>query len=339
MSVTKSPFEAQAGYKSPGFTVDELGNVTVRTLTYTAQEEASVSGDFILRDNGGNFTVDGYFIDGTETLDTNPGVAVVRGQAYTFTILLRVGGIGSLTLNVFQDDSGSPGGPKVPYNDGLSWTSVDGNTTLTEGDAQGQYAGKTLFTVPANAPSILYYGDGDGSPRGSIAVTDPTISGIGSFSSILTTGNLTAQGENATVTLAPTGSSGTVVINPTNGGTLSNMDVNALKLTSSDNVSLAGANSIITIKPTGTGTVEVHPNTSGKLDNVVIGSTTAQNGAFLDLKSTSGTLNNTVIGDVTPTAGNFTVATMTATPVGPKQITNKKYVDTTASALAIALGV
>ena len=339
MSVTKSPFEAQAGYKSPGFTVDELGNVTVRTLTYTAQEEASVSGDFILRDNGGNFTVDGYVIDGTETLDTNPGVAVVRGQAYTFTILLRVGGIGSLTLNVFQDDSGSPGGPKVPYNDGLSWTSVDGNTTLTEGDAQGQYAGKTLFTVPANAPSILYYGDGDGSPRGSIAVTDPTISGIGSFSSILTTGNLTAQGENATVTLAPTGSSGTVVINPTNGGTLSNMDVNALKLTSSDNVSLAGANSIITIKPTGTGTVEVHPNTSGKLDNVVIGSTTAQNGAFLDLKSTSGTLNNTVIGDVTPTAGNFTVATMTATPVGPKQITNKKYVDTTASALAIALGV
>ena len=339
MSVTKSPFEAQAGYKSPGFTVDELGNVTVRTLTYTAQEEASVSGDFIVRENGGNFTVDGYVIDGTETLDTNPGVAVVRGQAYTFTILLRVGGIGSLTLNVFQDDSGSPGGPKVPYNDGLSWTSVDGNTTLTEGDAQGQYAGKTLFTVPANAPSILYYGDGDGSPRGSIAVTDPTISGIGSFSSILTTGDLTAQGENATVTLAPTGSSGTVVINPTNGGTLSNMDVNALKLTSSDNVSLAGANSIITIKPTGTGTVEVHPNTSGKLDNVVIGSTTAQNGAFLDLKSTSGTLNNTVIGDVTPTAGNFTVATMTATPVGPKQITNKKYVDTTASALAIALGV
>jgi len=336
MSVTKSPFEAQAGYKSPGFTVDELGNVTVRTLTYTAQEEASVSGDFILRDNGGNFTVDEYFIDGTDTLDTNPGISVVRGQAYTFTLLLSSS---SLTLNIFQDDPGNPAGNKIAYNDGVSWTSVDGNSTLTESNARGQSTGKTLFTVPANAPSILYYGDGDGSPRGSIAVTDPTISGIGSFSSILTTGDLTAQGENATVTLAPTGSSGTVVINPTNGGTLSNMDVNALKLTSSDNVSLAGANSIITIKPTGTGTVEVHPNTSGKLDNVVIGSTTAQNGAFLDLKSTSGTLNNTVIGDVTPTAGNFTVATMTATPVGPKQITNKKYVDTTASALAIALGV
>ena len=262
--------------------------------------------------------------------------SICRSVRPSFTLLLSSS---SLTLNIFQDDPGNPAGNKIAYNDGVSWTSVDGNSTLTESNAQGQSTGKTLFTVPANAPSILYYGDGDGSPRGSIAVTDPTISGIGSFSSILTTGDLTAQGENATVTLAPTGSSGTVVINPTNGGTLSNMDVNALKLTSSDNVSLAGANSIITIKPTGTGTVEVHPNTSGKLDNVVIGSTTAQNGAFLDLKSTSGTLNNTVIGDVTPTAGNFTVATMTATPVGPKQITNKKYVDTTASALAIALGV
>lgn len=339
MTVTKSPFEAQAGYKSPGFTVDELGNVTVRTLSYTVQEEASVSGDFILRENGGNFSIDEYFIEGTTILDTNPGIAVVRGNAYTFTLLLRVGGVGSLTLNIQQDDSADPSGPKVPYNEGLAWTSVDGTTTYTGGDAQGQYLGKTLFTVPANAPSILYYSDGDGFPRGSIAVTDPTISGIGSFSSILTTGNLTAQGENATVTLAPTGSSGTVIINPTNGGTISNVDVNALKLTSTDTVSLAGANSIITIKPTGLGTVEIQPDTCGKLDNVAIGTTVAQNGTFLGIVSASGTLNNTVIGDVTPTAGNFTVATMTAKPVGPNQVTNKKYVDTTASALAIALGV
>ena len=88
MTVTKSPFEAQHGYKSPWVTVDDLGNETVRTLTYTVQEEASVSGDFIVRDNGGNFTIDGYVIDGTETLDTNPGIDVVRWQAYTFNLLL-----------------------------------------------------------------------------------------------------------------------------------------------------------------------------------------------------------------------------------------------------------
>ena len=45
MPVIKSPFEAQHGYKSPGFTVDELGNVTVRTLSYTVQEEVEISGD------------------------------------------------------------------------------------------------------------------------------------------------------------------------------------------------------------------------------------------------------------------------------------------------------
>ena len=176
-------------------------------------------------------------------------------------------------------------------------------------------------------------------PIGTIVVSDPTITGIGSFSSILTTGDITAQGENATITLAPTGSSGTVIINPTNGGTLSNMDVNALKLTTSDSVTMGGTNAVITMEPTGIGTVSINPATTGNMNNVTIGATKAQNGSFLGLTSASGTLNNTVIGDVTPTTASFTTATMTATPSGPTQITNKKYVDMTSSALAIALGV
>ena len=35
MAVVKSAFEAQHGFKSPGFTVDEAGNVTLRSVTYT----------------------------------------------------------------------------------------------------------------------------------------------------------------------------------------------------------------------------------------------------------------------------------------------------------------
>lgn len=185
----------------------------------------------------------------------------------------------------------------------------------------------------------MYYGDGDGTPRGTIVVADPTITGIGSFSSILTTGNITAQGENATITLAPTGSSGTVIINPANGGTLSNMDINALALTSSDDVTLSGANSKITINPTGLGTIAVYPNTSGTIDNVAIGSTKAMNGSFLTLTSEAGTLNNTEIGSTTPTTASFTSATASAQPTSATQVANKKYVDKTASALAIALGV
>ena len=48
MAVVKSPFEAQHGFKSPGFTVDEAGNVTLRSVTYTVTEEATdVSGDYV----------------------------------------------------------------------------------------------------------------------------------------------------------------------------------------------------------------------------------------------------------------------------------------------------
>ena len=343
MTVIKSPFEAQHGYKSPGFTVDELGNVTVRTLTYTVSEEIEVTGDFIMRQAGSSpwwtFTIDNYLIDGTNTLESNPGIALTRGSSYTFTLLLREGGVGDITFNILQDDIADPSGAKVPYNEGLKHTSVDGQTEVTNGDAQGQYEGKTLFSVPANAPTPLYYGDSDGVPIGTIVVADPTITGIGSFSSILTTGNITAQGENATITLAPTGSSGTVIINPANGGTLSNMDINALKLTSTDNVTLAGANSKITINPTGLGTIAVYPNTAGTVDNVAIGNTKPMNGAFLTLTSTAGTLNNTEIGSTTPTTASFTSATASAQPVTATQVANKKYVDKTASALAIALGV
>ena len=63
------------------------------------------------------------------------------------------------------------------------------------------------------------------------------------------------------------------------------------------------------------------------------------NGSFLSLSSTAGTLNNTVIGNVTPTTASFTSATASATPVTGTEVTNKNYVDMTASALAIALGV
>lgn len=339
MTVIKSPFEAQHGYKSPGFTVDDLGNVTVRTLTYTVAEETVVSGDFIMRHVGAGqnskFTIDGYWISGTTTLQENPAVALTRGEAYTFTLILTGADI---TFNVMQDDATTPG-EKIAYSDGLKWTSEDGQTELIGGDVGAQIDGKITFTVPSNAPSTLYYADADGNPAGVITVADPTISGIGSFSSILTTGDLTAQGENATITLAPVGSSGTVVINPSNGGTINNIDVNALQLTASDNVTLSGLNATVSIAPTGLGTVDINPATTGALNNVTIGATKAVSGSFLGLTSQSGTLNNTMIGNVTPTTASFTTATATKSPTGPTQVTNKKYVDATASALAIALGV
>ena len=46
-----------------------------------------------------------------------------------------------------------------------------------------------------------------------------------------------------------------------------------------------------------------------------------------------------MIGNVTPATASFTTATASQNPTGATEVTNKKYVDMTASALAIALGV
>ena len=341
MAVVKSPFEAQHGFKSPGFTVDEAGNVTLRSVTYTITEETTdVSGDYVVRDAGGNFTFDNEFeADGT-TLKINPGVTLTRGSAYIFNLILRTTNqagqtLGNNSFNIFQSD----GAGYTTYDSGLSHLSTDQTTKKSESEAQGQFSGKVTFTVPTNAPNELYYGDADNNPLGILTIIDPTITGVGSFSSILTTGNITAQGENAVITLSPTGSSGTVVINPSNGGTISNMDVNAQRLTALDNVTLSGVNADIRIAPTGSaGTLLVNPAAGGTIDNMNIGATTPGTVSSTNLIASAGTLNNTVIGNTKPTKAEFTTAKVQQSPTTQTAIANKQYVDSRATALAIALG-
>ena len=341
MAVVKSPFEAQHGFKSPGFTVDEAGNVTLRSVTYTVTEEATdVSGDYVVRDAGGNFTFDGEFEADGVTLKLNPGVTLTRGSAYIFNLILRTTNqagqtLGNNSFNIFQADSGG----YTTYDLGLSHLSTDAQTKKENSEAQGQFSGKVTFTVPTNAPNTLYYGDADNNPLGILTIEDPTITGVGSFSSILTTGNITAQGENAVITLSPTGSSGTVVINPSNGGTISNMDITAQRLTALDNVTLNGTNADIRIEPNGSaGTVKISPAAGGTIDNMNIGATTPGSVSSTNLIASAGTLNNTVIGNTKPTKAEFTTAKVQQSPTTGTAIANKKYVDSRATALAIALG-
>jgi hypothetical protein len=342
MSVIKSPFEAQHGFKSNGFLVDDQGNVTLRSVTYTVVDEAAdVSGDYVVRDAGGNFTFDGEYQDGSATdLQANPVVTLTRGSSYIFNLNLRSTNaagqtLGSLSFNVYQ----MTGGVYTEYNEGLTHLSKDATVSKSGSEAQGQFEGKVTLAVPTNAPSTLYFADADQTPIGTLTIIDPTITGVGSFSSILTTGDVTAQGENAVITLAPTGSSGTVVINPSNGGTISNMDVNALRLTTTDNVTLNGENADIRIIPSGSaGTLLVNPAAGGTIDNMSLGVTTPGSVSSNNLVTTLGTLNNTTIGMTTPAKATFTEANVQATPTQRTAIANKKYVDGRATALAIALG-
>lgn len=342
MAVIKSPFQAQYGFKSPGFMVDEVGNVQLRTLTYTVTEEVvDTAGDFLLRQAGNSFTIDGKTDpDDLPNLLSNPTFELTRGSTYVFNLFLRelneAGDVtGDMTMNFYSFD----GSTYQPYTSGLSHTSLDGETTVTGIDAQSKFEGKLTFAVPDNAPAALWYGDGDQIPLIEISVIDPLVSGIGNFSRITTTGNLTAQGENAVITLAPSGSSGTVLINPANGGTLSNMDVTTNLLTVTETANFTGLNANVNVSPTGNGRLTVAPAGGGSIDGVNIGLTKPGAVTTNHLTATAGTINNTTIGAVTPANATFATAQVQANPTSATTVTNKKYVDSRASAMAVAFGM
>lgn len=218
-----------------------------------------------------------------------------------------------------------------------SYEDVPVSTILTGEDAQNKVTGTFTFEIPVDAPDFLYYSNNIRTQFGSVAVVQPSIIGAGVFSSILDTGDLLAEGQNAQIRLSPTGS-GTVIINPATTGTVNNVNINAQNLSTSGNVSLT-PNADVTISPQAGGTLTLRPTDIGLVDNVTIGSVIPRNGTFSTLNSSQGTLNNTTIGLTTAAQAAFTVATVQNDPASANDVTKKEYVDNTATVLAIALGV
>jgi len=210
-------------------------------------------------------------------------------------------------------------------------------TTLTDAEAQGKQSGTLTYAVPVDAPDTLYYGDSDSVPYGTLTVAQPSIIGAGVFSSILDTGDLLAEGQDAQIRLSPSGT-GTVTINPATTGTVNNVNVNAQNLSTSGNVSLT-PNADVTISPQAGGTLTMRPTDTGLVDNVTIGSVIPRNGTFSTLNSSQGTLNNTTLGLTTAAQAAFSSATVTSDPSNANDVTKKQYVDNTATVLSIALGV
>ena len=208
---------------------------------------------------------------------------------------------------------------------------------MTDAEAQGKQSGTLTYAVPVDAPDTLYYGDTDGVPYGQLTVAQPSIIGAGVFSSILDTGDLLAEGQDAQIRLSPSGT-GTVTINPATTGTVNNVNVNAQNLSTSGNVSLT-PNADVTISPQAGGTLTMRPTDTGLVDNVSIGSVIPRNGTFSTLNSSQGTLNNTTLGLTTAAQAAFTSATVSSNPSNANDVTKKQYVDNTATVLSIALGV
>ncbi len=174
----------------------------------------------------------------------------------------------------------------------------DGSNGLA---ALGKTSNRLVWAIPTTAPNTLTYRNLSGTIQGTISIVDPE----GQFT--------------------------TVNITSTNISTASNNG--ALIVTGGIGVGLASNFG---------GRITAGGGITGDLN----GSIYADDSTLL-VDSVSGnivgpintsTIDNTTIGATTPSTAAFTSATITNTPTVNTSATNKKYVDETVSALAIALG-
>ena len=194
-------------------------------------------------------------------------------------------------------------GNTVVYSSGLR------HSDSTVGvSAQGKNTGRLTWTIPLGAPDTLYYGNVDGTVYGIINVLDQTRN----FSEVSIT-NTTQSTSPTTGALKVTGGLG-VVRNANFGGTLSVASM---------------------ITATGGVTGDLNGSVYSDSSTLLVDSV---NGRIVGPINNS-TIDNTSIGATTPSTAAFTTATLSGAVTGVTAVPNKKYVDETATAFAIAFGI
>ncbi len=270
-----------------------------------------------------NFTVDanGNISASTLTLSVNDGEA---GVAADFDFIESAGNFrfdGQVTnqppITVYRNQTStfdlsfttltfnifSAVGPAVNYNNGLRHS----DSTVGE-SAQNKSSGRLTWTVPLSAPNTLYYGNSSGTVYGIITVLDQARN----FSTVSIT-DTTASTSITTGALKVSGGLG--VVGATNiGGTMS--VANMISATGGITGDLKGS---------------VFSDDSTMLIDSVAGKIVGP--------INNSTIDNTTIGATTPATASFTTATLSGAVSGLTAVPNKKYVDETSTAFAIAFGI
>jgi len=283
-------FESLYGFKGPGFTVDTEGNIIAKSISLTQLNEPGTVEDFIVKENNGNFTIDGY-------AGLNPTITLVRGKTYTFRLELS-----TIGFNIRYDDSATA-------SSGLIHSSGD----LGE-DAQDKSTGVLAFTVPLETPDTLNYYDN--AVSGDIRIIDAT----GLFSSIEVTGDVGATSvTSADVTVR--------------GGVGISQNLYVDNIIHAKKINSLGSSLTVT----GTGSVIVNAP-SVNINNVVNITSLGLSGQIDSAIITNSTIDSTPIGSTTPSTAAFTAASVSEV-TGVNSVTNKRYVDETSTAFAIAFGL
>jgi hypothetical protein len=320
MPVSYDAFESKYGFRSPNFTVDAEGNIVASSITLgTGGGEGVV--DFTVSEG-----IDNTYRFG-EVAGPNPTLTLSRTRRYLIHLDVPV-----LKFYIYESDL------ETLYNDGLAHS-----TEGTAEEAQGQTGGVLGFTVPIDAPDLLYYGNQIGTIYGIINIVDPA----GKFGTVEIT---TADESTSTTTGALTVAGGVGIEKNLNvGGTVTATGLNfngigVPALSSSTNLELDAANRII---------FKIGDFPIGFIDEDAL-NITIQNSNIASSNITSSTINSSSIGLTTPAAAAFTnltanssilntvamtTATITGTPTTNTSVVNKVYVDTTTTALAIAFGL
>lgn len=322
MPVTYDAFESKYGFRSPNFTVDTDGNIVANSISVAigsggggAAVDFSVSEAF-----GGQYLIEGY-------VGANPTLTLRRTVRSSFSL-----NVPNLKFYVYESDL------TTLYSTGLS------HSTAGQGeDAQGQIDGTLAFTVPLDAPSLLYYGNEDGTIYGTINIVDPD----GKFGTLEVT-NTTDSTSELTGALTVSGGVGIAkdlyVGGEITAESISFNGVGVTSLTTQTNLELDAGNKIV---------FKINNNQIGYIDSEGL-EIPLKNIDITNATIGQSTINNTTIGLTSPAAGSFTnltatsavvgtiaatSASVTSSPSSQNSITNKQYVDTTVTALAIALGM
>jgi len=332
MAITLNPFFSKYGFKGPGFSVDSEGNVTVKSLNseqlITTIVDNSVdtgsTTEVAVTEVGGDFIFDG------DTANPNKTFSVTKGRTYKFTLNLS-----TLFFNIRDANS---------LDVGTGITHVGGGVTTTGAEANNKQDGSVTWEVPTTGTGFTY-ADIDNVPSGQFTLTDPTVTGTGTFSSLIVTG--TSELRDSLTVNAQTDLNGLLNVNDTtesttsttgalvvDGGvgiaknlnvegdviarTFKNTDVGIPTLESSSNLNLSAKNSIVV-----------------NIDGVEEGRITSDG---INLRIIDTTINDTPIGNSGPSTGTFTEVTLKNNGTAPDNAVQKSYVDSGDIVFSIAFG-
>jgi hypothetical protein len=241
------------------------------------------------------------------------------------TVQITAGGGGNGTVTNVATGTGLTGGPIT-----TTGTIALANTAVTAA-TYGTASSVSQVTIDAQ-------GRITSASNVAIAIANTAVSGLGTMSIqnanavAITGGNVTSDVITASTKFVganydASGSGGGSLRTSGGSAVLQWGGGGGVNLTLDGAFNMNPANYSISLAPTGTGTVTVNPATTGTINNVIIGGTTAAAGTFTNLTSanvsiTGGTINvqSTNLVSTTSASATFATASLPLVPAGYIQV-------------------